>query len=274
MVSISLIVAVYKDVEATELILGALEKQNFQDFEIIVAEDCQSDEMATCIQKYNHLNLKHTSQIDNGWQKNASLNKAIRIATGELLVFIDGDCIPNRNFVEEYDKHKKECTVLCGRRIELGPKYSTRLRNAELNIESIQKNYLFNSISLLMDGVRHYEEGIYFNDLLFDLKHKGKKAGILGCNFAVNRKDIEAINGFNEEYKSPSVGEDTDIEYRLRLKGCQLERIRNKSFVFHLYHKEVYDEKAFNRSMKVFTAFKKQNTFVCSKGLKKLSNDL
>lgn len=266
---ISVIVAVYKDAESLGLILNALEKQSYKDFEIIVAEDCSSNEIKNCLEKYKYLNIKHTSQEDSGWRKNASLNNAIRIAEGELLVFIDGDCIPSIDFVKGYSRHQKDNTVLCGRRIELGPLYSTRLRQGQIDIVKVQNNYLLNYFSMMKDKTRHYEEGLHLSDFLYHLKHNNKKASLLGCNFAVNKKDLIEINGFNEDYVTPSVGEDTDIEFRLRLKGCAFKSIRNKSFVFHLFHEETYDELSNATSKKVFTKVKDGNIMVCENGLNK-----
>lgn len=269
---ISVIVAVYKDAQSLGLILEALQKQSSKDFEIIVAEDCSSNEIKSCLEKYTHLNIKHTSQEDSGWRKNASLNNAIRVAEGDLLVFIDGDCIPNIDFVKEYGRHQEENTVLCGRRIELGPVYSTRLRQGETDIVKIQNHYILNYFSMMKDKTRHYEEGLHLPDFLYHLKHDNKKASLIGCNFAVNKKDLVEINGFNEDYTTPSVGEDTDIEFRLRLKGCAFKRIRNKSFVFHLFHEETYDSLSHTTSMKVFTKVKDGNIMVCENGLNKIKS--
>ncbi len=267
MPDISVVVAVYKDAEALGLILDALERQSYQDFEVIVAQDCESDEIKECVKSHARLNIKHTTQKDDGWRKNASINNAIRVSDGELIVFIDGDCIPNEHFIKEYNSLREENTVLCGRRIELGSKYSAKLREKSLNILDLQKNYIFNIFDLLKDDTRHYEEGIYLSDFLYNLKHKNKSGSVLGCNFGVNKKDLVEINGFNEDYTAPSVGEDTDIEYRLKLKGCSFKRVRNKAFVFHLYHKEVYDSVANEKSMKVFNRVKEAKEMVCEHGL-------
>ncbi|MDD5156434.1 glycosyltransferase [Sulfurimonas sp.] len=264
---ISLVVAVYKDAQSLSLILEALEKQSYKNFEIIVAEDCESDEIKNCIKNYAHLNLKHTTQKDVGWRKNSSLNNAIRVASSDFLLFIDGDCIPNIHFVREYNKQKEKNTVLCGRRVELGSRFTKQIRERKLNILDIQKNYLLNIFNFREDNTRHFEEGIYLGDLLFNLKHKGKEASVLGCNFGINKSDLIEINGFNEDYVSPSVGEDTDIEYRLRLKGCNFKRIRNRSFVFHLYHEEVYSPADAEKSMKVFNKVKENKQVKCKIGL-------
>ena len=52
---VSLIIPTYKDVEALSLILDALVIQTYTDFEVIVAEDDNSLEVAHYLKKYNFL---------------------------------------------------------------------------------------------------------------------------------------------------------------------------------------------------------------------------
>ncbi len=184
---ITIIVAVYQDSEALEIILEALKIQSYKNFEVIVAQDSKSVEISTSIKKFKDLDIKHTIQDDLGWRKNSSLNNAIRASKGELLIFIDGDCIPNIDFIREYNRYKEPNTVLCGRRVELGSRYTKALRDGDIDIKEFQRGYLLNIFSLLKDKTRHYEEGIYLPHFLYSLKHRGRELGVLGCNFAVNR---------------------------------------------------------------------------------------
>ena len=91
---VSLIVAVYKDVEALSLIIKALEKQTYTNFELVVAEDNNAEEMKNFISSVKTINISHTYQEDKGVRKSRSVNNGILAASGEYLIFIDGDCIP------------------------------------------------------------------------------------------------------------------------------------------------------------------------------------
>ena len=268
----SVIVACYKDTEALKLIVDALNQQTVSDFEIILAEDGNSDVVRDFVEGLHQDNVIHTTQEDIGWRKNASMNNAIRAASGKLLIFIDGDCIPHKRFVEGYCALQQEKTVLCGRRVELGPEISKQIREGKMLLDTIQDHYLANYFTLAKDDVRHYEEGIVLNDFLFRWRHgKKKTVTILGCNFAVNREDMVAINGFNEDYISPSVGEDTDPEWRLSEYGCTMATARNRAVVFHLYHEHKYDAEQNAKSRKVFDRVKKNREIECKNGLVKLN---
>ena len=58
----TIIISVYQDVQALSLILSALQRQTYQNFEIIISEDGESPIMknyTTTLQHYNTTTLQH-----------------------------------------------------------------------------------------------------------------------------------------------------------------------------------------------------------------------
>ena len=47
---------------------------------------------------------------DRGWQKNTILNLALRHCRGDYLIFLDGDTIPRRDFVESHLNNARKKT--------------------------------------------------------------------------------------------------------------------------------------------------------------------
>ncbi len=265
---ISVIIATYKDSESLGLILNSLANQTYKkNFEIIIAEDGKCEKIQKYIKNLTYQNIIHTTQEDLGWQKNRSLNNAINNSNGELLIFLDGDCIPYSNLVENYALCARDKTVLCGRRVDLGEKLSKKLRDGSLDIQELENNYLKYYLKIIKDSARHYEEGIKLNNFLHKLKYKNRTSTILGCNFAVNKKDLLDINGFDEDYKNPSVGEDTDLEFRLRGIDCTIKPTRNLTNVIHLYHKNKYSDTDHQQCIQIFNKTKKNSQFFCKNGL-------
>ena len=43
---------------------------------------------------------------------------------------------------------------------------------------------------------------------------------------------MEKINGFDENYMGPGIGEDSDVEYRLTIAGAEFKSLRNKAVLF------------------------------------------
>jgi len=69
----------------------------------------------------------HVWHEDHGFRKNQILNKAIAIAAGDYLIFIDGDCIPHKEFVKEHYCNKALKTCLTGRRVNLSESLTNKL---------------------------------------------------------------------------------------------------------------------------------------------------
>ena len=51
------------------------------------------------------------------------LNKAVVASKGEYLVFLDGDCIPDNNFVKDHYNLRQHGMVIGGRRVQLPQNY-------------------------------------------------------------------------------------------------------------------------------------------------------
>ncbi|MBK6538350.1 MAG: hypothetical protein IPG09_11470 [Ignavibacteria bacterium] len=77
---------------------------------------------------------------------------------------------------------------------------------------------------------------------------------------------LEKINGFDENYEGPGLGEDSDIEYRLRLAGAEFRSVRNLAVQYHLYHPKTKEDE---KNMKYFTEVKQSKNYFCKNGLVK-----
>jgi len=112
---VSVIIAFYKDLEALELILEALERQTYSNIEVVVAEDNNDPQTVLLLDKFRkNLDIVHNSHEDIGRTKAAAQNKAICAANGEYLIFIDGDCVPFSTFVEGHVALSAKKQVLSG----------------------------------------------------------------------------------------------------------------------------------------------------------------
>ncbi len=253
----SIIIAYYKNSIALELILKALEMQSLQDFEVIIAED----DVASVFSFINHLTypVKHVSQeADMGFRKNAMLNKALMAAEGKYIIFVDGDCIPHKNFVKAYARWMREDIICFGRRVMIGPQMTTKLyQSKDLN--------LLNFLTLFFSDSKRLKYMVY----LPFIKQKRKK-GIWGHNWCVAKKQLEDINGFDEDYQTAGVGEDVDIEWRLLASGLKLYSIRYAAIQYHLHHKENYNLTAIQTGQRILEEKKKTGAIICKNGLRKL----
>ncbi|OCL97536.1 Chondroitin synthase [Aliarcobacter thereius] len=238
----SLIIAVYKDVEALSLIIRALQNQTYKNFEVVIAEDGNSSEMKNFISNIKNLNIIHTTQEDTGIRKCRSVNNGITASSGEYLIFIDGDCVPYSTFIESHIKLAENGYVLSGRRVNLGPKYSKKLRENKISPLKLEKSFLFKYPFIAKDCLEgHSEEGFRIspNGFIYKLFLKNRKSSksLLGCNYSCFRKDMFVINGYDESLEGSAIGTDTDLEWRFKGIGLKLKSIKFIANIFHLYHK-------------------------------------
>jgi cellulose synthase/poly-beta-1,6-N-acetylglucosamine synthase-like glycosyltransferase len=262
MPDISLIISVYNRVDALALILSALNTQQFKNFEIVIAEDNDAGMMKDFIamQKENYgFTIKHVSQPDNGFQKNKILNEATKAAEGNYLVFIDGDCIPHREFLNQYHKLLQPKICLFGRRVMLSESFTKRI----LLTQQLQQ---INFMNLLLSGSKRLEDGMYFP---FEFNFKMRDKGIWGCNFGILKQHMLDINGFDEDYTSANVGEDEDVEWRLRQIGVEFKRIKNRVVLYHLYHHIHYSAEDYRNNHMLMIEKIKSGNFFCKNGIER-----
>jgi glycosyltransferase involved in cell wall biosynthesis len=226
---VSVIVSFYKKIKNLDLILRGLSQQSFQDFELIVAEDNDAQETISFLEearKKYAFPIKHVSQPDNGFQKCRILNKAIALSSADYLVFFDDDCVPHHHFLKAHFKNRKEKTLLFGRRVMLSDKLTERLyENPNLST--------LNIFNLILTNCKSISYAFY---LPFLHDKKQRETGMWGCNWSIHKKDIEAVNGFDEDFKTYGIGEDTDIEWRLLATGVRLKNIKFQALQYHLSH--------------------------------------
>ena len=137
----------------------------------------------------------------------------------------------------------------------------------------MSNSFIRRIISLHKDKVRHYEDGIYIqpNGYLYNNFVQKKHINyLIGCNFSCYKEDVESINGFNEDYKLPAIGEDVDINWRFRANGTEVISVRNIANVYHLYHKKGFGSNEGEINNKILKANFDVNRYVCLNGLKKL----
>ncbi len=260
MIKLSLIIAVYKNISALDLVLKGLEKQSFRDFEVIISEDNEAENMRQFVnqaQKKYFFPIRHISQPDRGFRKDMALNKSVALSAADYLVFIDGDCIPHKHFLKAHIENKQEGIALFGRRVMLSEMLTQKLYNTkELS--------LLNIFQLLVTKCQRLDAACYLPFLPTPIQ---QTTSIWGCNWSIHKKHIIAVNGFDEDYVLPGYGEDTDIEWRLFKTGIKLKKIKNQAIQYHLYHKENYTDTLENE--KLMCKKQAQGNFFCENGLAK-----
>ncbi len=262
----TVIISVYKDTEALACILDALQHQSERDFEIIVTEDCKTEEMASFIKnmKKQIPHLSHLNQKDKGFRKTLAVNRAIAIAKSDYLIFLDGDCIPHYDWVHRHLSLAEDGRVLAGRRVHLGKITSKLIRKKPQLIHLLENRLIYTLLLLPMhlDHMRNFEVG--FSSSLLQKLNRKKSPVLVGCNFSCHKKDILQINGYNEDLPGAG-GEDDDLCWRFAGFNVLTKNVKFLAIVYHLYHDARRIDVSEN--LRILRANQKINQYVCKNGI-------
>lgn len=230
--SCSLIIATYNWPAALQLCLESVQKQEVLPDEIIIADDGSGLETKELVEKYRKLfamPVKHIWQPDNGYQLARIRNKAFTVASSDYLIQIDGDLILHSSFIKDHLAFRKKGRFVSGAR---------SLISQELTLKIIQSL----DSSLLQKDSRHLHQkyNAIHSKLLAWINYTVQRTNksfhyVLGCNMAFWKKDLEKVNGYNEDFTGWGK-EDNDLAIRLINAGIKLRFVKFGAIVYHLHH--------------------------------------
>ncbi|MBI2427483.1 MAG: glycosyltransferase [Ignavibacteriales bacterium] len=266
---ITLITAVYNKPRLLRFQFAALARQSFMDFELIVADDGSGNEVADVVNEAKRTmpyRIKHLWHADKGWRKNVMLNYGILESTTDYLVFIDGDCIPGKDFLLDHFLHREKGKVLLGRRVEHGERWANDLSLLKIQSGAFERFTIKDILDAIKGRSVRLEHGVRISHP-FLRRFVEKSDSMLGCNFSTFKEHLAAVNGFDEEYDGPGLGEDSDIFYRLNLIGVTGKSMRNLAVQYHVWHPLT---QVSEKNRRRFEETVKRGSHQCKYGLKTL----
>ncbi len=239
---ISILLATYNWPQALKLCLESLATQTDHNFEIIIADDGSSNSTKEVIEAFkasHSIPITHLWQEDQGFRKTKILNQAIATAKGDYLVFLDGDCIVQPDFVERHRMLSQKGFLVTGSRVLLNeqltqqlltwPNWDFQRFGSSLLSERLSggiNKYWPLKIKLGNGAWRHYKKFVWRR--------------IKGCNMACWKADAQAIDGFDETMTGWG-HEDADFVFRLQRHHLIRKSGSWATEVLHLFHK-IHDQ--------------------------------
>ena len=224
----SLIISTYNWPEALKLCLDSVANQTMLPKEVLIADDGSTEETLQLINTYkDRLNIIHVWHEDKGFRLAEIRNKAIKKATGDYIVQIDGDIILDKHFIADHVRFAKKGYYTRGTRVKLSKKLSEKLWKGE-NIK----------LHFLTAGLETRENALRCK-LLSLLLRKPKKQShnALGCNMAFWREDLIRVNAYNNDLKGWG-HEDEELCARLVNTDILRRKIKYLAIAYHQYHEE------------------------------------
>ena len=242
------ILASYNQVPYLRLVLRGYLRQTHRDFTLVVADDGSGPEqraflgeMAPLLQDAG-IDFEHVWHEDCGWRKNRIMNEAVRRAKGEeLLIFSDADCIPPAHFVERHLAVYEPRSFHVAGALRLSREESEGIDEASVDDGSFE--------TLGSESTRHKLRVKARKSRWGTLLRRRHRPKVRGLNMGIAREIFEAVNGFDERFENPYLGEDTDLRDRLmRLRPRpRVKVLYTENDVYHLWHSMGTRSPALNR---------------------------
>lgn len=227
---VSIVVTTYNRPDALLKVLQGLAHQTVAPDEVIVADDGSDPATATALAE-NKKNwpypLLHVWHADRGFRAAKIRNDAIRQSSGAYVVLLDGDCIPNRHFVDDHIRLAKSGCFFQGKRVLVRKKSAAAFDWRDTgSFMSLMRLMLSGSL-----GNAHHLVRLAW----FPAVGSSGLSGTRSCNLGIFRSDLFAVNGFNESF----VGwgrEDSELVVRLFAYGLKRRIHPFRAICFHLWH--------------------------------------
>jgi glycosyltransferase involved in cell wall biosynthesis len=225
---LSVIAITHDRPDALALLLKALARQSRPADEVIVSEDGEDAATRACVAGASAgfpSPLRHLTQPALRPRMSRARNRGLALATGDYVIFIDGDEIPSRHFVADHAAFARRGHFTQGSRVLAGPRASSSLL-AEGRLD----------LSLFAPDVgrrRHLlrAPALWWLSARPDQSERALKS----CNLAFWRDDLTRLNGFEERMEGWGL-EDLDLCARAYHLGLWRRNLRLGAGVIHLWH--------------------------------------
>jgi glycosyltransferase involved in cell wall biosynthesis len=225
----SIVVLTYERPDALEMVLRSLARQTIAPDEIVVTDDGSSASTEALVSSLGRElslpRLKFVSQEDRGARMARARNRGIAAATGDYVIFLDGDMVAARHFVEDHLAFARRGCFVQGSRALTSPELTRALLEEKRLDVSFGEPGVERRRHTLRNGLLRALWGIPSR------KRKGTKS----CNLAFWRDDLVRMNGFNEDMEGWGL-EDVELVARAFHLGLRRRDLRMGGGAVHLWH--------------------------------------
>lgn len=266
---ISVVITTYNRPDALEAVVKACFSQTDKNFEIIIADDGSAANTKDCIDRLRAASpvpILHVWQPDEGFRAAMARNRATLASSGDYVVFLDGDCIPQRDFIARHRALSRRGYLVSGSRILLSGGFTGRVLSGAVDLQhwglgaKLKARAAGDINKVLQLMVRWPDAGRESKRFTW--------RRIKSCNLGVWRSDLDMVNGFDQSFQGWG-HEDSDLVVRLFNAGVMRKDGAFATEVFHLWHKEAQrDQESSNRKLVLERAA--NHTTQAAQGLKDL----
>jgi len=241
---ISVVLTTYNRSDALAVVLGALQKQTDTHFEVVVADDGSRPEhrarlaesAARCA-----FPVSHVWHPDVGFTVSRARNLGVAQSRGSYLVLLDGDCVPETDFIAQHRRLMQAACLVNGSRCLLSQRFTQQVISGAASI--VGRPYSYWLQRWRAGDASKIAPFLRIPDVPPRVESGFRWRGIRSCNMGVWRTDFERVNGFDTSFKGWG-HEDADLVLRLFHAGVRRKNGFFATEVFHLWHDEASRDRA------------------------------
>jgi GT2 family glycosyltransferase len=270
---ISFIVLTYNRTDALLAVLRSLSEQCDTEHEVLIADDGSSHDQVEMLYARCptfKCSVRHIWHPDTGFTAARARNMAAQWAESDYLVFLDGDCIPNKAFVAQHRRLAEPGYFVNGSRVLLSEYLTKQAISGKTDLPHCSVSFwLLARFRRDSNKLLHL---LVWPWRLFRVKERFQWRGIRSCNFGIWRRDFISVNGFDETFQGWG-HEDADLVLRLSHLGIRRKNGFMATEVFHLWHPENKRDQASVNKTRVMQRMK-TDLILAEKGLRELNTAL
>lgn len=230
----SVIICFYNRIDMLPACLDSLRGSSADFHEVVIADDGSSEDVVKSVQE---LVKKYDFRIIHAWhprqepRRSATRNNGIRHATGDYLIFLDADFALLPGAIHSHMEAAKLGYFAAGR-----CKYTTEQQCRRILTEGASESLLEIIYAELPEAPIEKEHRRFIRyALLRRFRLASPRKVTFGGHFSAFKKDIEAVNGYDESFVGWG-GEDMDFALRMVRAGFRGTSVIRTARVLHLWH--------------------------------------
>lgn len=210
---ISVVVPFYNAEKTLEICLEAIEKQSLNPEQIVLVDNKSEDNSLSIVGKFiSDKKGKYKCYSKGKRGPSSARNKGIKESKGDVIAFVDADCIPDKKWIEQLSKEFEDpnVNVVAGK------------------IKGIISSSLFDRFHSLFTLKSPEKTAVTKEFTLV-------RGGFPAANLALRKKVFEAIGGFDEKL---IVGEDYDLCARIYKARFAINYV-DRAIVHHMHRSSI-----------------------------------
>ncbi len=223
----TVVVSAYNQPRELSLVLAALSAQTDRRFDVVIADDGSepaAERSLAALAAELPFSIDFVWHKDEGFRKMRAQNRAALRSRSQWLLFLDGDCVPWRDWVAAHRRGARPGEFAVGGYAFLDAEGTRGLTPESVRLGAHER---------ALDRATWWRlHGAHWRNLLYAGRRRNRPR-IRGGNFGVARELFERVDGFDEALIGYGK-EDSELRNRMRSAGAKGISLWTRARVCHL----------------------------------------